>query len=306
MSGNKHDLHSKQDDVKIIDIEKVIAGKSQRLARLLPRFILRYLKRILHEDSINRLLIDHKDVIGLQFTDSILTHFGLRIMVHGLSNIENDERLIIASNHPLGGLDGVALMNVVGRVRPNLIFPVNDLLLYLTNLKDYLIPINKHGGNPKSAVKMFDDMMASDKTILYFPAGLVSRKKKKKIVDLKWKKTFVTKAKKHSRKIVPVYIDGKNSNFFYNLANLRKFLKIKSNIEMLYLVDETYKHYNQDINIFIGPPISFDDSLQGLNDEQIAEHIKKMVYDLPASPQFKTDEMLRIDFKNNEFQPCSH
>jgi 1-acyl-sn-glycerol-3-phosphate acyltransferase len=272
---------------------------------MLPRFILRYLRRILHEDSINRFLNEHKDVYGLKFIDAILAHFGVRLMVYGLANLQTNDRVIIAANHPLGGLDGVAIMNVAGRVRPDIIFPVNDLLLHLPNLRDYFIPVNKHGGNPKEAVRMFDEMMASDKTILYFPAGLVSRRKKGKIADLEWKKTFVSKAKKHSRKIIPVYIEGKNSKFFYNLANLRKFLKIKTNIEMLYLVDEMYKQYDQDIKIFIGSAVSFDDLPQGMNDEQIAGYIKKLVYDLPTSPQFSPEEMFRIEFKNNESQPCS-
>jgi 1-acyl-sn-glycerol-3-phosphate acyltransferase len=305
MSVNTNDLHVSQNDVKFIDIEKVIAGKSQRLARILPRFILRYLRRILHEDSLNRFLNEHKDVYGLKFTDAILAHFGVSLMVYGLSNLKTNERVIIAANHPLGGLDGVTIMNVAGRVWPDIIFPVNDLLLHLPNLRDYFIPVNKHGGNPKEAVRMFDEMMASDKTILYFPAGLVSRKKKGKIADLEWKKTFVSKAKKHSRKIIPVYIEGKNSKFFYNLANLRKFLKIKTNIEMLYLVDEMYKQYDQDIKVFIGSAVSFDDLPQGMNDEQIAGYIKNLAYDLPTSPLFSPEEVLRLEFKNNESQPCS-
>ncbi len=305
MSVQSSDLQTKQDDVRFIDIENVIAGKSKRLARLLPRFILRYLKRIIHEDSINRFLNDHRHVVGLPFTQAILQHFGVKLLVHGLSNLKNNHRLLIAANHPLGGLDGVALMNVVGSVRPDIIFPVNDLLLHLPNLRDLFIPVNKHGGNPKEAVRMFDEMMASDKTILYFPAGLVSRKKKGKITDLEWKKTFVSKAKKHNRKIVPVYIEGKNSKFFYNLANLRKVLRIKTNIEMLYLVDEMYKQYDREIRIYIGNPVSLSEFQPGMSDEQMAFSIRSMVYNLAADPQFEQDELLTFDFKITEPVTCS-
>lgn len=271
---------------KFIDIERIIASKNPKLAKLLPRFVINYLKRIVHEDSINFHLEKHASVFGLDFIHASLNHFGVKLIVHGIENIRTNERLVIVSNHPLGGLDGMGLMAAVGNVNREMVFPVNDLLLNLPNLREWFIPINKHGGHPKEAVKLLDEMMQSDKNVLYFPAGLVSRKRKGKICDLEWKKTFVTKARKFNRKIVPVYIDGENSKFFYNLANLRKFFRIKTNIEMLYLVNEMYKQYDKVINIYFGRSLEWSNLPSDMNDEELAAYIKGITYKLPLDESF--------------------
>jgi putative hemolysin len=140
-------------------------------------------------------------------------------------------------------------------------------------------------------------MMASDKTVLFFPAGLVSRKRKGVIADLPWKKTFISKARKHKRKIVPVYIDGQNSKFFYNLANLRKRLGMKTNIEMLYLVDEMYNQYDKEVNVFIGKPLSFEDLPKDKNDDELAEYIRSLIYTLPEMDIFSSENRQQIEFK---------
>lgn len=300
MSEETHQVQEQINDHKLIDIERVIASKSKRLARLMPRFLLKYLKRIIHEDVINKHLYDHRNYYGLDFTNASLKHFGVSLIVHGLDNIDVNDKLLIASNHPLGGLDGLSLITAVGLKKKDIIFPVNDLLMNLPNMRHLFVPVNKHGGHPKDAVKLLDEMMSSEKTILFFPAGLVSRRRKGIIRDLEWKKTFVTKAKKHQRKIVPVYIDGQNSNFFYNLANLRKFFRIKTNIEMLYLVDEMYKQYNKELNIYFGKPLGWDEIPAGMSDAQIAEYIKSLVYTLPFSAEFSEDNKLVVEYKYTE------
>jgi 1-acyl-sn-glycerol-3-phosphate acyltransferase len=292
--------HSDNSDIqynKLIDVQKVIAGKNPRLARLLPRFVIRYLKKIIHEDVINKHLHDHRNYYGLDFVYASLEHFGVRLIVHGLEHLDMEDRILVASNHPLGGLDGLGLMAAVGLKKPDLVFPVNDLLLSLPNLRDWFIPVNKHGSHPKDAVKLFEEVMASDKTVLFFPAGLVSRRRKGIIADLEWKKTFVTKAKKFNRKIIPVYIDGENSKFFYNLANLRKLLRIKTNIEMLYLVDEMYKQYNKEMNIFIGKPLQDRDLPAGMKDEELASYIRSLVYTLPSSDMFHDQNKHIVHYK---------
>lgn len=244
-------MDSASNTFQSIDIEKVIHNKNPRLAKALPGFIIRYLKKILHQTDINKSLEANKNVNGLDFVRNILKEFNAKINVSGLENLPETGRFIIASNHPLGGLDGLALMHVAGKVRKDIVFPVNDFLLNLPNLQNLFIPINKHGKNIENLDKL-ENAFNSDKLILYFPAGLCSRKTKGQICDLEWKKTFITKAIKYNRDIIPVYIDAENSKFFYRLANFRKAIGIKSNIEMLYLVDEMYKQYNKNINIILG------------------------------------------------------
>ena len=263
-----------------VDIKEVIKSKSKRLAKILPGFLISYLRRILHEKDLNKLLYDNKNKRDFEFIDAVIKSFGAKIIVEGIENIESEDRFILAANHPLGGLDGVSLMQVVGRVHQNIRFPVNDFLYYLSNMKNLFIPLNKVGKPSLSAIKEFEKVLGSDTNILYFPAGLASRKIKGKIVDLDWKKTFIQKAKKHERNVIPTFVSGQNSKFFYRLANLRKFLRIKKNIEMLYLVDEVYKQKNKEIKIIFGKPIPYSSFDKSKKDVEWAKYVKEIVYNL--------------------------
>ncbi len=252
------DKNSQQLEIakNFIDVAKLIVDKNPKLARLLPSFIISYLKRIVHQEEMNTIIYENRNKFGAAFAEAILTGFGVKVRSVDLENIPKSGRFLIASNHPLGGPDGLALMQEVGKVHKDFLFPVNDLLMNLANLKPVFIPVNKHGSNAAN-IRLFNETFASDYLLLYFPAGLVSRKQKGKIIDLDWKKTFLSKAIKYKRDIIPVHIDGRNTNFFYNLANLRKKLGINANIEMLYLVDEAFKHKDKIIRITFGKPIPY-------------------------------------------------
>jgi 1-acyl-sn-glycerol-3-phosphate acyltransferase len=241
----------------LLDIEKVIETKNPLLRKLLPGFFIAYLKRLLHQDEMNGYLIRHRDQMGVDFIDAVLEDMNTRLELIGIENIPEKQRCIIASNHPLGGLDGMALMLAVSKVRNDIIFPVNDILLNIKNLKPLFIPINKHGSNAEN-IKIINDTFAEENVICYFPFGLVSRKKKGEIKDLEWKTTFITKARRFKRDIIPTHISGRNTNFFYNLANLRKKAHIKANIEMLFLVDELTKQKNKTLVFTFGKPVPYN------------------------------------------------
>lgn len=262
---------------RTIDVEKVFSEKNPRMARMIPGFVFSYLRRVIHENEVNDFLYRNRDYIGLDFVDQLLFEFGARVEISGLENLSKDDRYLIASNHPLGGLDGVALMQAVGKVTPEIVFPVNDILLFLPNLQPLFIPINKHGSNAEN-LRIINQTFDSDKQMLYFPAGLVSRKSKGVIRDLEWKKTFIARAKKHKRDVVPTYIEGRNTNFFYALANWRKRLGIKANIEMLFLSDEMFKQKNKTIHISFGKPIPYQVFDKSKNDREWAAQVKNYVY----------------------------
>jgi len=277
-----------QGDHNFIDVERVFSQKNPRLSALIPGFVYAYLKRILHQELINKLINREKHRFGLDFVDAILEEFDPEVEVIGLEKIPVSDRIIIASNHPLGGLDGIALMQAVGKKRPDIQFPVNDILLYLENLKPLFIPINKHGSNTEN-IRILNETFEGNDTICYFPFGLVSRKKGGKIYDLEWKKTFLTKAKKYQRDIVPTHIAGRNSNLFYNLSNLRKSLGIKANIEMLYLADEVIKQKDKKIVITFGTPISYDIFDKSRTDKEWATQLRNYIYQLPKNPDLVFD-----------------
>jgi putative hemolysin len=264
---------------KLIDVERVIHSKNPQLARIMPGFVISYLKRIIHQDEVNAFIAKSRHLMGLDFVDAIIEEFKANVEVVGLHNIPATGRVLVASNHPLGGLDGIALMQSVGKVRKDILFPVNDILLLLDNLKPLFIPINKHGSNAEN-IKILNETFAGEALICYFPFGLVSRKRKGVIADLEWKKTFLSKAKKFERNIVPTHISGQNTNFFYRLASIRKTLGIKANLEMLYLADEFYKQNDRTIRITFGQPVSYKVFSNKLTDAQWAEKLRRYTYQL--------------------------
>jgi putative hemolysin len=262
-----------------LDLDHIIRQKNPGLLRILPRFVLNYLKRVIHQDELNDIIIRNENLYDIDFLDVVLKEFGVKIVYHGMENIPVSGRWIIAANHPLGGLDGMALMWVLGKIRKDIVFPVNDLLLNIPNLKGLFIPINKHGSNAGN-VKLIDETFASDKAMLFFPAGLCSRKQKGEICDLEWKKSFISKAKSHKRDVIPCFINGRNSNWFYNLAWLRALLGIKANIEMLYLVDEMFRQRGKEIVISFGKPITYTIFDKQNSDLAWANKLKTHVYNL--------------------------
>lgn len=261
----------------LVDIEKVIEDKSPTLKKLLPGFITAYLKRIIHQDELNFYLTEYAHLQGVAFIDAVLGYINTQLDLVGLENVPETEKCIIASNHPLGGLDGMALMLAVSHVRDDIVFPVNDILMNVKNLEPLFIPINKHGSNAEN-IKIINDTFASDKVVCYFPAGLVSRKTGGEVKDMEWKSTFITKAKRFKRDIIPTHISGRNTNFFYNLANYRKKLGIKANLEMLYLVDEFHKQKNQTLIITFGPSIPYETFDKRFTAAKWANLVKLYVY----------------------------
>ena len=247
---------------KFIDIEKVIQDKNPKLLKILPKFIINYIKRIAHQDDVNDVLNDFKAIHDYEFCSALIKRLNIKVRVKGQENIPKEGGIIFASNHPLGGMDAMALVTVIEPYRKDVKFIVNDILLNLKNLSGLFVGVNKHGGNTKKSLKVIDDLFASEKAVFVFPSGMVSRRKKGVIADLEWKKTFITRAKKHDKTIIPVFVEGKLSNFFYRLSNLRTSLGIKANIEMLYLCDESFKQKNKTLKIIFGKPIpaSFFDS----------------------------------------------
>ena len=262
-----------------IDVDKIIAAKSN--GKRVPRFVVNYLKRTIHQDDINEYIVSRRNCRGIEFADDILRKFKATMDVYGLEKVPCEGRFIFASNHPMGGLDGMALISAVGRRVRDLKFPVNDMLLFLKNFSDIFLPVNKTGATSRRAAELMEAALASDSQVLMFPAGLCSRKQKGEIMDLEWKKSFVSKAVEYKRDIIPVYITGRNSDFFYNLARIRKALGIKFNIEMLYLPDEMYKQEGKHVDVVFGEPISW----QGLDAKDAkgeAARIKELVYGLGA------------------------
>ena len=267
---------------KEIDVENVLYSKNPALKKIVPKFFVNYLKRIVHQDEINEFLRECSHLRDADMVNAFLTKFEIKYTVSGIENIPEKGRYIFASNHPLGGLDGLVFIYELSKHFPDIKFPVNDILTNIENMSGILLPVNKHGSQGKEAARMIEEAYSSDSQILYFPAGLCSRKKRGVIKDLTWHKSFISKAIQHKRDVVPAYFSGRNSNFFYTLSNIRKFLGIKANIEMLYLADEMFKQKGKEISLTFGKPIPWQIFDKSRSAPEWAEWVKSKSYELQS------------------------
>lgn len=241
---------------KFIDVEKILKDKLKKKYTLLPKFLITWLKKTLHEKEINEGMVFLDQFQGLQFNKEVLKFFNVTIKCYGIENVPIDGGVIVASNHPLGGMDGMALIQAIGEVRSDVRFIVNDVLKSIKNYGEIFVGVNKVGNiKSRGSLQTVEQVYATESAILVFPSGLVSRKLKDGIRDLPWNKSFINKAIKYNKPIVPVFIEGHNSKFFYNFAKWRKFFGVKANIEMLYLTDEMFKQRGKTIVLHFGKPI---------------------------------------------------
>ena len=277
MEGYSGNINTQQ-----IDVEKVLYSKNPALKKVVPRFIVNYLKRIVHQDELNDFLIKWGYLKNAELTGAFLKYFEITYKVFGTENIPQTGRYFFVSNHPLGGLDGVVFIYELSKHFPDVKFPVNDILTNIENLSGVFLPINKHGSQGKEAASVIEEAYSSESQILYFPAGLCSRMKKGVIKDLEWHKSFIIKSIQHRRDVVPAYFAGRNSDFFYKLANLRKLIGIKANIEMLYLADEMFKQKGKEIQLVFGKPIPWETFDKSRSPLEWANWVKSKSYELES------------------------
>ncbi len=274
---------------KTIDIDKILRGKMGDKAKWVPRFVVGWLKRIVHEDEVNRFLWESRDKTGTEWLTECVKYLKMNVTIEGEENLpdKNDGRLYtFVSNHPLGGEDGVCLGSIIGRHYDGRFrYLVNDLLLSLPGLRPVSIGINKTGKQSRDFPRMVEAGFQSDNHMLMFPAGLNSRMENGKIHDLPWKKTFITKSVEYQRDVVPIYFSGRNSDRFYRIARWQKKLGLKINIAMLFLVDEMYENVGKDFRVVIGKPIPWQTFDKSRTPVEWAQFVEDKVYEQagPAS-----------------------
>jgi putative hemolysin len=269
----------------LIDVRAVLRRKAPALAKRIPAFVVNGLCRLIHEDELNGIVERYRHLDGVAFMQALVEEFDVRLEPSGEEHLPSDgHACIFASNHPLGGLDGICLAAYLGsRYDSNIYYLVNDLLLFVPNLQSIFVPVNKHGAQSREAAQRTDAAYRSGRHILTFPAGLCSRKQKGLIRDPEWKKSFIQKAVEYRRDIVPIHFEGRNSDFFYRLANIRKRSGIRMNIEMLYLPNEMFKNKHQSFRIRIGEPIPWQTFDRTKRWSEWAEWVKEKVYWLSTS-----------------------
>ena len=267
---------------KTLDIEKILRSKMGDKAKRVPRFVVKWLEHISHQDEINQFIWKARDLTGSDWLEAVLKELNCKVEVEGLENLpsKDDPRLYtFVSNHPLGGIDGVAIGSVIGKHYDDRFrYLVNDLLMNLPGLAPLCIPINTTTKRSRSFPQIVEEGFKGDYHIMMFPAGLCSRRQNGVIRDLPWRKTFITKSVEGHRDVVPIYFEGRNSDFFYRLSNFSdKYVK-KVNVAMLFLADEMFKNCGKTFRMRIGKPIpwqTFDKSKMPM---EWAEFVKQEVY----------------------------
>jgi len=263
-----------------IDIAQVLKQKAPKTR--IPVFVVNYLRRIVHEDEFNQFFKENPHLKNLDFIEAAFKYLKVTTEIDGIENLPpKGGRYIFASNHPLGGLDGIATGYLLGKEYDSKVrFFSNDLMMNLHPMRDMFVPVNKTGAQSKEHAEMMQKLYESDNHLVTYPAGICSRKINGKIVDLEWKKNFITKAIQYQRDVIPIYFDGRNSSFFYNLARIRKFLHIKINIEMMYLPDEMFKQKGNHFTIRIGKKIPWETFDKSKSQAEWAKWVKDIVYSM--------------------------
>ena len=273
-----------------IDLNKIIRSRiGGWKGRLIPGFIISALERLIHQNELNATLEATFPAEGTAFAKAIYDYFGLSLQTFGEENIPDSGRFIFASNHPLGGLDGIGLIKVLGERygddADGIRFLVNDMLMNVEPLRPVFLPINKYGSQGREAARAITRAYESDAQMLIFPAGLVSRLHPDgSIKDLTWQKSFIQKAIEHKRDIIPIHFKGLNRMKFYKTAKWRKKLGIKVNIEQAMLPAELCAARNNSYSVTFGSPISWrelaDRIEHGATPADLAAEIRLIVHDL--------------------------
>ena len=271
---------------KTIDIKRILKDKMGSKARFVPCFLVAWLKKIIHEDEVNRFLWENRNLKGTEWLTACVQYLDMTLDIVGVENLpdKNAGKLYtFVSNHPLGGQDGVSLGSIIGRHYDGKFrYLVNDLLLNLPGLKPVSIGINKTGKQSRDFPRMVEAGFNSDNHLLMFPAGLNSRRINGEIHDLPWKKTFITKSVETHRDVVPIHFSGQNSKRFYRIAKFSdRYLPF--NLAMLFLVDEMYRNVGKTFRITIGKPIPWQTFNKTKTPMEWANFVEERVYALSSN-----------------------
>lgn len=270
-----------------IDVDAVVRARLPRYRRWIPGVVVRMLARIIRQDDLNEMLRVNAGRRDAEFASGVLSELGVTYSVAGEERMPDVSlrRVTFVSNHPLGALDGIILIDYLSRrYGRGVKFVVNDLLMAVEPLGGVFVPINKHGAQSRDDVRGVDSAFAADNPVIVFPAGLCSRRGEDGVVrDLPWQRMFVNKSIEHGRTVVPLFFDGENSKFFYNFAKFRLRTGLKFNFEMVLLPREIFCKRGHHFTIKVGRPIHPDDLRGGRDAAGQAAEIRDLVYQLKST-----------------------
>lgn len=243
------------------------------------KLMIKLLKALTHQDEINQFIDTHQHLRGFAFLDKVLDHFNFSYQLKSreLAHIPSEGRVIIVANHPIGSLDGLALLKLVRSIRPDVKIVANDLLNQVEPIRSLFIPVDNLSGqvSHKTQYKNMLAALENNEAIIIFPAGEVSRIRPNGVRDGKWKTGFLRLAQKTKAPILPIYVEARNSALFYSLSAIYKPLGTAM------LIQEMFNKDDKEIAFHIGKPIAWK-AVKALNlDEKLlAARFRKHLYRL--------------------------
>ena len=260
----------------LLDINKMLGPK---LRKKLPRFAVNFLKRRIHQDDINKIILAAEHYKGAEFFSDALKGLNISYRTRGEEHLTTDKKYLFVCNHPLGGPEALIIGSVFHRLYGDgFRVPVTPLLAHLKPLAEFFVPVNNLSSKQSRDLgQRIADMFTSEQQVLVFPAGLCAREINGKITEMPWKKMFVTQARRYERDVVPIHISGHNSKWFFFLAKVSKLFKLKINLGMLYLVDELFKQCGNEFVITFGKPIPYTTFDKSKTDREWAAEIQEQV-----------------------------
>lgn len=274
-------MNNTSDKTFKVDIEKVIKSQQNRFIKKMPNFAVRYIKKVIREDELNKITEFAGNTEGIEFIKKSLKFLNINCNFYHKENIPSKGRYIFAANHPLGGIDFFAAILSINDNYDSIKVIANELLMHVKPLKDIFLPVNVFGKSSEKEKKAIINAMASEDTqMMTFPAGEVARKYHGKLDDGKWHSSFIRNAIEFKRDIIPIFIDAENSTKFYRIANIRRTMRLKTDIELFLLPQELVKQKNKTINVIFGKPISYKTFDKSKELIKWAQEVKNIVYNL--------------------------
>ena len=260
---------------KLIELDEFLGPQ---LSQKIPNFLKGWLKRVLHVQDLNDFISTTDSPSGLAFFQAAMDELDITFTIRGEENLDASKRLLFAGNHPLGGPEGLIMGSILGKhFGDNFRVPVNQLMAQFHPIKEFFVPISIFGRQTRLAASNLTDMFASDYQVMIYPAGACAKRIKGRIVEEPWKKTFVTQARRYQRDVIPMHLSGHNSNRFFFLSRLSKFLGLKFNLGMIFLVDELFRKRHGHFVITFGKAIPWQTFDQTKTDQQWADWVKAQV-----------------------------
>ncbi len=239
-------------------IHQLISERNPWLLKdtLLSKSVYKVLKKYLKFDETVFVGEHIQSMSGQEAFNWLGSEYTSNCSVEGLENIPRDGRFLIVSNHPMGAADAIALYHQIYPVRNDLFFFANELFVYLLGaFHDLLAPVvwNKeketHSAN-KVTLERLAVFFGDNRAGIIFPSGRLSKLTMFGLWDRPWEKTPIALAKKYNFPLIPVYVEGKNSWFFYFASYLNKQLRDVSQL------NELFNKRDVKMSIKIGKPVN--------------------------------------------------